>query len=235
VLWAPDSSDKWAPDPGARDQWALDSSAGPLTLGAAVEHFLTAKAAEGASPKTIDWYRMVLGRAARELGPSRPLEALTPTELRVWLLHLSESLSPISVAGYLRGVKAFGNWCAAEQLAQARSLRSLRRPQVRHKLVEPLDDDALRRLLDAASVRDRPSCCSCSTPACGCLRWLACARATFARTGARRCCVRAPTSGSFSLVTPPGRRWCATCASSVRRRLISTIFLSRGGGSSPRR
>ncbi len=55
VQWAPDSSDKWAPDLGARHEWALDSPAGPLTLGAAVEHFLTAKAAEGASPKTIEW------------------------------------------------------------------------------------------------------------------------------------------------------------------------------------
>jgi site-specific recombinase XerD len=155
VQWAPDSSDKWAPDPGARDEWALDSPAGPLTLGAAVGHFLTAKAAEGSSPKTIEWYRMVLGRAARDLGARRPLDSLMPTELRVWLLHLRESLSPISVAGYVRGVKAFGNWCAAEQLAEARSLRTLRRPQVPHKLVEPLDDDALRRLLDAASVRDR--------------------------------------------------------------------------------
>jgi integrase/recombinase XerD len=55
----------------------------------------------------------------------------------------------------VRGLKAFGNWCATEQLAQAQALRTLRRPQVPHKLVEPLSDEALRRLLDAASVRDR--------------------------------------------------------------------------------
>ena len=42
MQWAPDTSDKWAPDPGARNEWALESAAGPLTLGAAVEHFLTA-------------------------------------------------------------------------------------------------------------------------------------------------------------------------------------------------
>jgi len=36
-----------------------------------------------------------------------------------------------------------------------RALGTLRRPQIPHKLVEPLSDDALRRLLDAASVRDR--------------------------------------------------------------------------------
>ena len=124
-------------------------------LATAVEHFVTAKAAEGASPKTIEWYRMVLGRAARDLGARRPLDALTPVELRTWLLGLRATLSPISVAGYVRGLKAFGNWCAAEQLAEARAVRTLRRPQVPHKLVEPLSDDALRRLLDAGSVRDR--------------------------------------------------------------------------------
>jgi hypothetical protein len=74
---------------------------------------LAAKEAERASPRTIDWYRMVLGRAARDLGAERALEALTPTELRAWLLRLRETLSPISVAGYVRGLKAFANWCAA--------------------------------------------------------------------------------------------------------------------------
>lgn len=155
MQWAPDSPDKWAPDLGARNEWAPDSPTAPLTLGTAVQHFLTAKAAEGASPKTIEWYRMVLGRVARDLSPRRPLEALTPHELRSWLLGLRATLSPISVAGYVRGLKAFGNWCATEELAEARALRTLRRPQVPHKLVEPLSDEALRRLLHAASVRDR--------------------------------------------------------------------------------
>lgn len=36
-----------------------------LTFSAAIEAFLTARAAEGASPNTVIWYRMVLGRAAR--------------------------------------------------------------------------------------------------------------------------------------------------------------------------
>jgi hypothetical protein len=66
VQWAPDTSDKWAPDSARPSEWALDSTAGPLTLGRAVEHFVTAKSAEGASPKTIEWYRMVLGRAMRD-------------------------------------------------------------------------------------------------------------------------------------------------------------------------
>jgi hypothetical protein len=98
VQWAPDTSDKWAPDSARPSEWALDSTAGPFRLGRAVEHFLTAKAAEGASPKTIEWYRMVLGRAARDLGARCPLDALTSTELRTWLLGLRATLSPATCA-----------------------------------------------------------------------------------------------------------------------------------------
>jgi site-specific recombinase XerD len=150
-----DSSDLWAPDSWLSTAWAPDSERSRVSLGRAIELFLAAKGAEGASPKTIQWYRMVLGRAARDLGGDRPLDALTPAEVRDWLLTLRETLAPISVAGYVRGCKVLGNWCAAEELAEAKALRSLRRPRVPHKLVEPLSDEALRRLLDGASGRDR--------------------------------------------------------------------------------
>ena len=155
MRWASDSPDQWAPDLSAPDAWALNSTPGPLRLSRAIEQFLTAKAAEGASPKTLEWYRMVLGRALRDLGPDRVLDSLTPGDLRAWLLILRETLSPISVAGYVRGLKAFGRWCAAEGVAEAVALCTMARPRVPHKLVEPLDDGALRRLLDTASVRDR--------------------------------------------------------------------------------
>ena len=48
-----------------------------------------------------------------------------------------------------------GNWLAAEELAQAGALRTLRKPRVPDKLVEPISDDAMRRLLAVADVRDR--------------------------------------------------------------------------------
>jgi len=155
VARASDTSDLWAPDSWLPGAWAPDSRSPRLSLGRAVDLFIAAKAAEGASPKTITWYRMVLGRAARNLGAERPLDALTAPELRGWLLSLRKTLAPISVAGYVRGLKVLGNWCAFEELAEAKALRSLRRPKVPHKLVEPLSDEALRRLLDGAPVRDR--------------------------------------------------------------------------------
>jgi site-specific recombinase XerD len=154
MVWAPDSPDLWAPDSATPNRWAPDSG-GHLTLGRAVDLFLAAKAAEGAAAKTLEWYGMILRRAVRGLGEDRPIEQLTGPELRAWILELRSTLSPISVAGYVRTLKVLGNWLAAEELAQVAALRTLRKPRVPDKLVEPISDDAMRRLLAVADVRDR--------------------------------------------------------------------------------
>jgi hypothetical protein len=40
----------------------------PIGLGAATDLFCAAKAAEGASPRTVEWYQMILVRAVRRFG-----------------------------------------------------------------------------------------------------------------------------------------------------------------------
>jgi hypothetical protein len=92
MVWAPDSTDLWAPDSGHPDLWASDSR-GQLTLGRAVELFLAAKAAEGASPRTTEWYRMILVRLVRALGPGRSVDGLDPAELRAWLVEQDDPVS----------------------------------------------------------------------------------------------------------------------------------------------
>lgn len=154
MVWAPDSPDLWAPDSGTPNRWASDSD-GHLTLGRGVGLFLAAKAAEGAAAKTLTWYRMILRRAVTALGEARPVDSLDGPELRAWLLELRTTLAPISVAGYVRTLKVLGNWLAAEELARAVALRALRKPRIPDKLIEPVGDDAMRRLLAVASIRDR--------------------------------------------------------------------------------
>ncbi len=154
MQWASDSTDLWAPDSGRSDLWASDSK-GRLILGRAVELFLAAKAAEGASPRTIEWYGMILSRLVRALSHDRSVDGLDPAELRAWLVELRTTLAPVSVAGYVRTLRVLGNWLAAEGLAHAAALRGLRRPRVPHKVIEPVADDVLRRLLAVCTVRDR--------------------------------------------------------------------------------
>jgi hypothetical protein len=98
---------------------------------------------------------MILIRAVRRFGDPRPVDAIAATELRAWLLELRSSLAPESVAGYVRGLKAFGNWCVAEELAAAPGFRALRRPHVTRRLIAPFSDAEPRSLLALADERER--------------------------------------------------------------------------------
>lgn len=138
---------------GATDRISTLTSA--IGLGAALDAFCAGKAAEGLSPRSIVWYRMIGERLVGRFGAARPVDTLTATELRAWLVELRATLAPMSVAGYVRGLRAFGNWLSADGLAAARALRTLTRPRVPRKLIEPLSDADLRRLLGAAGARDR--------------------------------------------------------------------------------
>ena len=141
---SPDSYPVRSPDSKRNPRASLDSvapdrlsGADPLAvgLGAAVDLFLAAKAAEGASPRTLEWYRYINGRTVRRFGPDRPLDWVGAPELRAWLLELHATLSPESIAGYVRGLKAFGNWCAEEELGTAPGFRALRRPCVPRRII----------------------------------------------------------------------------------------------------
>jgi site-specific recombinase XerD len=172
--WAPDSERgaTWAPDSDLRPARASDSVrawaprawatseqnqmlAADVALGRAADLFCAAKDAEGLSPRSIAWYAMILDRLVARFGPERAVDELAPAELRAWLVELRTHLAPVSIAGYVRGLRAFGNWLATDGLADARALRTLARPRVPHKVMEPLSDDDLRRLLAVADVRDR--------------------------------------------------------------------------------
>lgn len=105
--------------------WGATDRISPLShaigLAAALEAFCAGKAAEGLSPRSIVWYRTIGERLVARFGPERPVDGLSPTELPAWLVELRASLSPMSVAGYVRGLRAFGNWLARDGLAAARA------------------------------------------------------------------------------------------------------------------
>ena len=119
----------------------------PIGLAAALEAFCAGKAAEGLSPRSIVWYRMIGERLVGRLGAERAVDSLTPTELRTWLVELRATLSPMSVAGYVRGLRAFGNWLARDGLAVARALRALANPRVPRRVTAVGDQTALSGIM----------------------------------------------------------------------------------------
>ncbi len=72
-----DSTPVCSPDSLGPSGGSLDSLGPiPIGLGAAVDLFCAATAAEGSSPRTLEWYRMILIRAGRRSGAARPVDAI---------------------------------------------------------------------------------------------------------------------------------------------------------------
>lgn len=80
---------------------------------------------------------LVSGRA-RGLSP-KALAAMSVAEARAFVVSLQEAgLAPSSVAGFVRGLRAFSAWCAAEGLVAEDPLRRLPRPRVPSRLIATL-------------------------------------------------------------------------------------------------
>ena len=140
------------------DSRAVADSASGATLARAIRLYLEAKTAEGLSPRSIEWCSMVLERLARDFGPDREVDAISPAELWAWLVTLRETLSPGSVLGYYRAAKAFGNWLAREGLSAAdpswpaRSVDETDRKVAEYiREYGHVTDQTLRRLFDIAT------------------------------------------------------------------------------------
>jgi site-specific recombinase XerD len=137
-----------------------DSASGStFTLAGGLADFLVSGRARGLSPKTLDWYRMIGERFAAfrtSRGADPALSAMSVAEARAFVVSLQEAgLSPSSVAGFVRGLRAFSAWCAADGLVAEDPLRRLPRPQVPSRLIGTLGPVELERLLAVASRRDR--------------------------------------------------------------------------------
>ena len=136
-----------------------DSSSGDVTIRDALEAFLTAGRARGLSPKTLAWYRMIGERFAAYCQAHHHgigVRALTAAEARDWVVSLQASgLAPVSVAGFVRGVKAMSAWWAVEGYVDAGPLRRLARPRAPQRLIATLTPSDLERLLAVARARER--------------------------------------------------------------------------------
>ena len=91
-----------------------------LSFEQALDEFLLAGRARSLSPKTLDWYQMIGRRFVRiqaQRGLDPALNAVTTGQARGYVVALQEAgLAPISVAGFVRGLKVIFGWCAAEGL-----------------------------------------------------------------------------------------------------------------------
>jgi site-specific recombinase XerD len=117
------------------------------------------------SPKTISWYLDILTRYSaflRSGGLVKPAHELGKEELRAYIAHLQSSnrwagrpniksaqgkLSPHSIQGHVRAIKAFFSWLFDEGHIEENPLARYPPPKAPQKQIPTLTLDQLRKLL----------------------------------------------------------------------------------------
>lgn len=120
--------------------------------------------AEQKSPQTAIWYQTALGQFLHYLRQQRiePVLGSVDSELvRQYILHLQTrpkyedhpisqtngKLSPVTVQGYVRAMKAFFNWLYREGYTEEFRLARVKVPKVPRKLIEPLSETEVATIL----------------------------------------------------------------------------------------
>jgi len=86
-----------------------------ITFGEALDSFLLAKRVMGLSHYTIELYQFSVQQLIAYLGDP-PLERVSPGDIRRFIAHLQEGLSPTTVAIRFRSIRVFFNWLEQEGL-----------------------------------------------------------------------------------------------------------------------
>lgn len=130
--------------------------------------------ADGKSESTISWYRDILKLLLRYLKENRhsnSIEEFNIENARNYVLYLRSrskfgkytntqvqhiGLSPQTVRGHIRGLKAFSSWLYREQYTDENRLLNLRIPKVPVKLIEPLTDGEISQIASSIN-QDSPT------------------------------------------------------------------------------
>ena len=122
-------------------RWA-DINMAELDLTKLILHFSQSNKAEGKSPKTVAWYTdMLLGFAKflKSMEISGILAEFNATTIREFVIREQKrALSPYTVQGKVRALKAFSSWLFAEGYTSNNLLVNIKQPKVPVKIMEPL-------------------------------------------------------------------------------------------------
>jgi site-specific recombinase XerD len=135
-----------------------------VELGKLILHFAQCNKAEGKSSHTIAWYSATLNDFARYLkkeGRRGVLAEFSIGTVRDFVIHEQDrSISPYTVQGKVRALKAFSSWLFREGYLGQNLLSAYRLPRVPINLIEPLTSAETQQLLNhpnpltAAGCRD---------------------------------------------------------------------------------
>lgn len=136
-----------------------------MELSELIQQFLSARAAEGLSAHTIEWYSNHLKVFYRWLTtqhpPQYPPDLLSKQTIAAYYRHRSTTCSPETVDGSHRTLRIFYRWLVAEGAIPASPVDAISRKSAKRKPKRRAELDDFRRLLDSiepttwVDLRDR--------------------------------------------------------------------------------
>jgi integrase/recombinase XerC/integrase/recombinase XerD len=135
---------------GRNLRWA-DIDMTEVRLDKLIIHFAQTNKAEGRSNKTISWYSEMLedfNRFLKYKNHKGILSDLVIQTVRQFVIFEQErGLSPYTVQGKVRALKAFSSWLLREGYTNDNLLGSYKLPRVPVKLIEPLTNTEIDQLV----------------------------------------------------------------------------------------
>lgn len=128
-----------------------DINMAELDLVKLITHFAHSNKAEGKSPKTVSWYsEMLLNFVSflKLVERNAILAEFNVINVREFIIHeQGRAISPYTVQGKVRALKAFSSWLFAEGYTSDNLLVYVKLPKVPIKLVETLNSDEIEALI----------------------------------------------------------------------------------------
>jgi site-specific recombinase XerD len=141
-----------------------------VTLGRLREAYAIFNQVTGKSPRTTHWYNQKLELFERFLGEGCELSDFTLESARAYIADLQNrriryenngyvkdkagALSSAYIQGFARALRAFSTWLNAEGYTQTNVLQPLKPPRVQRKVIQPLADEEIGRILRSLDLND---------------------------------------------------------------------------------
>ena len=138
---------------------------GAITIDELIARFEMSNVVDGKSPRTVKWYSDILKFLSiylRKNGQTNDIEGFDIENARKYVLYLRSRnkfdghpytpqqhslLSPQTIRGHIRGLKAFSSWLCREKYTDENRLQYLKIPRVPAKLIEPLTDQEVKQIV----------------------------------------------------------------------------------------
>lgn len=130
----------------------VDIDMAEVELDKLILHFAQSNKAEGKSPRTIAWYSEMLSDFTRFLelkGCRGVLSRFDIEAVRDFVVYEQErGMSPYTVQGKVRALKAFSSWLFREAYTSDNLLSNFKLPRVPTNLIEPLTSAEIDQLVN---------------------------------------------------------------------------------------